>query len=226
MSTKNNRIAAALLADAALASSLRPAALPEWHAAGEDTFPSHAMPPLDGDTGADVCVIGASFVGLRTAYDLLNKGKTVVVIDCAATLPEQAEREEDARYTRLNDLLTGAGMEEQPEHDHAAPATSSELARAIVRLGGRIYGATRALDVSAEHNMQVVTTYQGAIVARVVVVATDERRLGSGTRGGRGGRGGREQALKPGETPALRVLATPAPDIAALVQPIIGQADL
>ena len=33
--------------------------------------------------------------------------------------------------------------------------------------------------------MQVVTTYQGAIVARVVVVATDERRLGSGTRGSR-----------------------------------------
>jgi glycine/D-amino acid oxidase-like deaminating enzyme len=219
MTTNNNIIAASLLADAALPEFLHPAAALESHSA-DSSFPSHAMPPLDGDTGADVCIIGASFVGLRTAYDLLNKGKTVVVIDCAATLPEQAEREEDARYARLNDLLTGAGMEEQPEHDHAAPATSAELAREIVRLGGRIHGATRALDVSAEHNMQVVTTYQGAIVARVVVVATDERRLGSGTRGGRA------QASKPGETPALRVLATPAPDIAALVQPIVGPVDL
>ena len=183
-------------------------------ASSTSTFPSHFMPPLDGDTGADVCIIGASFVGLRTAYDLLLKGKKVVVIDCAETLPEQPEREEDARCARLNDLLTGASMEEQPEHDHAAPATSAELAHAIVHLGGRIHGATRALDVSPEHNMQVVTTYDGAIVARVVVVATDERKLGSGTRGGRA------QNLKPGETPALRVLATPAPDIAALVQPL------
>lgn len=177
------------------------------------TFPPKAMPPLDGDTGADVCVIGASFVGLRTAYDLLKNGKTVVVIDCAATLPELVEREEDARCARLNDLLTGAGTEEQQPFDHGAPATSSELAFAIVRLGGRIHGATRALDVSSEHNMQVVTTYQGAIVSRVVVVATDERKLGSGTRGGR-----REQ-LQPGETPALRVHAAAAPEIDVLVAP-------
>src|SRR5450830_1643664 len=203
MTTNNNIIAASLLADAALPADLHLAA-PASHDGTDGNFPSHAMPPLDGDTGADVCIIGASFVGLRTAYDLLNKGKTVVVIECAATLPEQPEREEDARCARLNDLLRGAGMEEQPEHDHAAPATSAELAHEIVRLGGRIHGATRALDVSAEHNMQVV--------------ATDERRLGSGTRGSRA------RASKPGETPALRVLATPAPDIAALVQPIIGPA--
>lgn len=173
-------------------------------------FPSHAMPPLDGDTGADVCVVGASFVGLRTAYDLLQKGKTVVVIDCATALPEQPERDEDARHARLNDLLTGAGVEEQEAFAHHAPATSRELAHAIVGLGGRIHGDTRALDISPEHNMQVVTTYQGAIVARVVVVATDERKLGSGTRGGR------EAGGKPGETPALRVLTTPAPNLAAL----------
>lgn len=179
-------------------------------------FPVQAMPPLDGDTGADVCVIGASFVGLRTAYDLLQKGKTVVVIDCAASLPEQPERDEDVHHARLNDLLTGAGAEydEPRARPHPAPATSSELAHAIVKLGGRIHGDTRALDISPEHNMQVVTTYQGAIVARVVV-ATDERKLGSGTRGGR------EPTLKPGETPALRVVTTPAPDIAGLFDPYI-----
>ncbi len=185
--------------------------------AATSAFPTQAMPPLDGDTGADVCVVGASFVGLRTAYDLLQKGKSVVVIDCAAALPEQPERDEDVHHGRLNDLLTGAGAEyDEPRQTvHPAPATSAELAHAIVKLGGRIHGDTRALDISPEHNMQVVTTYQGAIVARVVVVATDERKLGSGTRGGR------EPKLKPGETPALRVISTPAPDIAALFDPYI-----
>lgn len=148
-------------------------------------FPTSAMRPLDGDTGADVCVVGASYIGLRTAYDLLQNGKSVVVIECDASLP--------------------------------APATSSPLAHAIVGLGGRIHGATRALDISAEHHMQVVTTYQGAIVARVVVVATDQRLLGNGSRGGTAG------PLAPGETPALRILTTPAPDIAALFKPPGGR---
>jgi glycine/D-amino acid oxidase-like deaminating enzyme len=178
-------------------------------------FLSHAMPPLDGDTGADVCVVGASFVGLRTAYDLLQKGKTVVVIDCATTLPEQAQGEaQRARHrASMNNLLTGGTYEGSLRRAGGSPATSSELAHAIVALGGRIHGGTRALDISAEHNMQVVTTYQGAIVARVVVVATDERKLGSGTRGGR------EQDIEPGATPALRILTTPAPNIAALFDP-------
>ena len=84
MTTNNNIIAASLLADAALPADLHLAA-PASHDGADGNFPSHAMPPLDGDTGADVCIIGASFVGLRTAYDLLNKGKTVVVIECAAS---------------------------------------------------------------------------------------------------------------------------------------------
>lgn len=183
--------------------------------AGEIPFPSHAMPPLDGDTGADVCVVGASFVGLRTAYDLLQKGKTVVVIDCAASLPEQTQGEaERARHrASMNNLLTGGTWEGTLKRAGTGPSTSSELAHAIVRLGGRIHGETRALDISPEHNMQVITTYQGAIVARVVVVATDERKLGSGTRGGR------DQDIQPGATPALRILTTPAPNIAALFDP-------
>ena len=37
--------------------------------------------PLDTDTQADVCVIGAGIAGLSTAYMLTRTGKTVVVID-------------------------------------------------------------------------------------------------------------------------------------------------
>jgi glycine/D-amino acid oxidase-like deaminating enzyme len=42
-----------------------------------------AFPALDGDTTADVCVIGAGIAGLTTAYMLLREGKSVVVIDSA-----------------------------------------------------------------------------------------------------------------------------------------------
>ncbi|MFL6659330.1 MAG: FAD-dependent oxidoreductase [Massilia sp.] len=38
-------------------------------------------PPLNGDTSADVCVIGAGIAGLTSAYLLLRAGKSVVVID-------------------------------------------------------------------------------------------------------------------------------------------------
>jgi glycine/D-amino acid oxidase-like deaminating enzyme len=172
-------------------------------------FPGRAMPALDGDTGADVCVVGASLAGLRTAYDLLQNGKSVVVIESAPTLPG-LDAATVPGAPRLGDLL---GADDARAGAQRAPASSNELAYAIVQLGGRIHGATRVLDISAEHNMQVVTTYQGAIVARVVVVATDQARPGSGLRGG-----GAAQA-RPGDTPALRVLATPAPDIAALFKP-------
>jgi glycine/D-amino acid oxidase-like deaminating enzyme len=141
-------------------------------------FFNESMPALAGDTGADVCVIGASFVGLRTAYDLLCNGKSVIVIEASPSLPREREREEDAHSARMNDLLTGAGAEEQAMFDHAAPATSSEMANEIVRLGGRIHGATPAFDVYPDHNMQVVTTPRGAIVARVVVMATSDGSLG------------------------------------------------
>ncbi|MES2757633.1 MAG: FAD-dependent oxidoreductase [Pseudomonadota bacterium] len=46
-----------------------------------DTASMPAFPPLEGDTRADVCVIGAGIAGLTTAYMLLREGKSVVVID-------------------------------------------------------------------------------------------------------------------------------------------------
>jgi glycine/D-amino acid oxidase-like deaminating enzyme len=46
-----------------------------------DTSSMPAFPSLEGDTGADVCVIGAGIAGLTTAYMLLREGKSVVVID-------------------------------------------------------------------------------------------------------------------------------------------------
>ena len=49
----------------------------------------------------------------------------------------------------------------------------SGLAQAFVRRGGTIYGATRALSVSSDHDRQVITTATGTIRAKSVVVATN-----------------------------------------------------
>ena len=47
------------------------------------------------------------------------------------------------------------------------------LARAIVRMGGRIYDNTRALDIRGDSQLQTVQTEAGAIQAASVVVATN-----------------------------------------------------
>jgi phytoene dehydrogenase-like protein len=40
-----------------------------------------ALPPLDRNCTADVCVIGAGIGGLSTAYNLVREGRSVVVVD-------------------------------------------------------------------------------------------------------------------------------------------------
>jgi glycine/D-amino acid oxidase-like deaminating enzyme/nitrite reductase/ring-hydroxylating ferredoxin subunit len=47
------------------------------------------------------------------------------------------------------------------------------LAEAIVRMGGRIYGATRALELRGDSKLQTVHTEAGSIAAGAVVVATN-----------------------------------------------------
>jgi glycine/D-amino acid oxidase-like deaminating enzyme/nitrite reductase/ring-hydroxylating ferredoxin subunit len=47
------------------------------------------------------------------------------------------------------------------------------LARAIVRMGGRIYGHTRALDLDGDSTLLTVRTQHGSIAAGAVVVATN-----------------------------------------------------
>ena len=52
---------------------------PSWYAA---TAPlPDPLPPLDGDTRADVCIIGAGYTGLSAALHLRERGHDVVVLD-------------------------------------------------------------------------------------------------------------------------------------------------
>ncbi len=47
----------------------------------EATRPQRSLPPLTGETEADVCVVGAGIAGMTTAYLLAKAGKRVVVLD-------------------------------------------------------------------------------------------------------------------------------------------------
>ncbi len=58
----------------------RPGAYPEsWYAASTEIPPPR--PPLDGDTRADVCIVGAGYTGLSAALALAERGLSVVVLD-------------------------------------------------------------------------------------------------------------------------------------------------
>lgn len=50
-----------------------------WYAA--TAKPLEAFPPLQGDTKADVCVIGAGYTGLSTALHLAEMGRDVVLVE-------------------------------------------------------------------------------------------------------------------------------------------------
>jgi len=52
---------------------------PSWYAATAN--PPPAAPPLQGDTKADVCVVGAGYTGLSAALHLAEAGLDVVLLD-------------------------------------------------------------------------------------------------------------------------------------------------
>lgn len=222
-----------------------------WHASA--SLPEY--PPLQGDTRADVCVVGAGIAGMTTAYMLLRAGKTVVVIDAlgigagetgrttahffppderyfeierrfgadkAALVADSFRKaidcvdsivrteQIDCEFERLDGFLVSPDhvWDDTLEQEYAVttrmglnvrrlervPGLSFDtgpclrfagqaqfhplkylagLAEAIVRMGGRIHGATRALDIAGDSTLQTVKTEYGSIQAGAVVVATN-----------------------------------------------------
>jgi glycine/D-amino acid oxidase-like deaminating enzyme len=79
-----------------------------------DTSSMPAFPTLEGDAGADVCVIGAGIAGLTTAYMLLREGKSVIVIDSVGIGAGETGRSTAHMFPpdeRFSELERGFGTE-------------------------------------------------------------------------------------------------------------------
>jgi glycine/D-amino acid oxidase-like deaminating enzyme/nitrite reductase/ring-hydroxylating ferredoxin subunit len=96
-----------------------------------------AMPargPLEGNTSADVVIVGAGIAGLTTAYCLARRNKTVVVLDDGPIGGGETERTSahlvnalDHRYSELERLHGRAGAKIAAESHTAAIATIEEI---------------------------------------------------------------------------------------------------
>ena len=210
---------------------------------------------LAGDASVDVCVVGAGIAGLSTAYELVGRGHTVVVVD--ADQPGGGETGHttahlmtalDDRYHRIERMHGAEGARLAAESHRAAVDRIEEICRAegidcdfrrvdgylfappeadageldtelqaahraglagvervartpgpnlgpalrfpdqgeihpvryltglvdaIERRGGRVHGATRAVEIHDGQTTRVVTDRGHTIVANATVVATN-----------------------------------------------------
>jgi len=124
------------------------------------TMPSYA--PLEADTTADVCVVGAGIAGLTTAYLLTQAGKSVVVLEkgeLAAGMTQvttaHLANALDDRYTEIERLHGEAGAKLAAESHTAAIDRIEMIARTegidcdFLRVDGYLF-------LSPEHDEQLL----------------------------------------------------------------------
>src|SRR5947209_1231032 len=83
--------------------TISPSTSPVWLLTQAD-FPSAG--PLENDTSADVCVVGAGIAGLTTAYLLGRAGKSVVVLEAEELGHGQTGRTTAHLASALDDRFT------------------------------------------------------------------------------------------------------------------------
>lgn len=64
-------------------------------------------PPLDADTHAPVCVVGAGMAGLSVAYEVLRSGRSVIVLDRGAVGAGETSRSTAQLGTALDERYVG-----------------------------------------------------------------------------------------------------------------------
>ncbi len=141
-----------------------------WH---EQVGPAVPRPPLDGDTEADVCIVGAGFTGLWTAHSLLVRDRAlrVVVVEretagfgasgrnggwCSALFPASTENLA-RRHGRLAALDMRAAMRDAID-DVAAVIAEENIACDWVKGGSVVLARTPAQLVRA----RAEATHSGA----------------------------------------------------------------
>src|SRR3954464_13011488 len=91
------------------------------------TTPEGASQPLSGDTGADVCVIGAGIAGLCTALLLAQEGRSVCVIE-ADRVASGVTGFTTAKITALHGLKYGQLIKTHGEDIARAYAEANQAA--------------------------------------------------------------------------------------------------
>ena len=92
------------------------------------------LPTLSGDATADVCVVGAGIAGLSTAYELLCRGRSVIVVDDGPIGSGETSRTTahlanaiDDRYGRIRKLHGERGATLSAESHTAAIRRIEEI---------------------------------------------------------------------------------------------------
>src|SRR5205823_4374066 len=115
--------------------------------------------PLTRDERADVCVVGAGIAGLSTAYLLARAGKSVVVLDNELDAARRAGLRDVEMVTRapLGSFDTGRCLRFPRQGQFHPLKYLAGLARAIERVGGRIYTGTHAKGIEGGPEAKVGT---------------------------------------------------------------------
>ncbi|MGH9171305.1 MAG: NAD(P)/FAD-dependent oxidoreductase [Acidimicrobiales bacterium] len=135
-----------------------------WFAQLDETEPDDLCrrPPLSGSRGADVCIVGAGFTGLWTAYELLRASPSleVVVLEAEFTGYGASGRNGGAVIAQLNgsrsywDAKGGPGAAVRMER--AIQAAVDEVGRAIKREGILCGFAKGGVLVAARNELEAM----------------------------------------------------------------------
>lgn len=132
-----------------------------WHATAK---PGIVPPPLDADTTADVCVVGAGFAGSTAALELASAGVSVVLLE---------SREPGFGGSGRSGGQVIPGLKYDP--DEMVAKYGSEAGRALVAFAGST--ADAVFDRIARHSLDVphsrIGWVQGAHDAQSVATVTE-----------------------------------------------------
>ena len=103
------------------------------------------FPPLERDTTADVCVVGAGIAGLSAAYELVSRGRSVVVLDGGALGAGETGRTTAHLATAIDDRYASIT---RMHGAHGAALAAESHAAAIARIEEII--AAEAIDCGFE----------------------------------------------------------------------------
>lgn len=139
----------------------------ENHTTWERVEAPLAFTPLQADATADVCIVGAGMSGLCCAYELITRGRTVIVLDDGEVGGGQTARTSghlsnaiDARYHEIARVHGERGAQLVADSHTRAIARIEEIARAesiecaFERLDGHLVSVAEDAETELERELE------------------------------------------------------------------------